>query len=69
MKKPCKECPWMNDNPHSTKFREWSGRFGKHSCHMESSDVWGLKTNITENNICIGYKLNKENERNKNITK
>jgi hypothetical protein len=55
MRRNCKECPWKNDNPHSLKFREYSEKMNKkHACHMIEKDVWGLKTNIDQNNICIG---------------
>ena len=61
MRKTCKECPWQNSNAHSIKFREWSKKLNKkHSCHMIEKDVWGLKTNITENNICIGQQINQK---------
>jgi hypothetical protein len=37
------------------KFREYSKKINeKHACHMIEKDVWGLKTNIDQNNICIG---------------
>jgi hypothetical protein len=26
----------------------------KHACHMITSDTWGYKESITENNVCIG---------------
>ena len=55
MRKNCKECPWKNENSHSLKFREYSKKITeKHACHMIEKDVWGLKTNIDQNNICIG---------------
>jgi Fe2+ transport system protein FeoA len=61
--KPCKECPWVNTNQHSIKFREYAqkmkslGKVENHSCHMINKDVWGLKTEINNNNVCQGSKL------------
>lgn len=61
-RKPCKECPWKNDNQHSLKFRTYAEKmreFGKienHKCHMISSDVWGYDSDINNNNVCIGSK-------------
>jgi hypothetical protein len=52
----CKECPWVNNNPNSLKFKEFSERSNrKHACHMIEKDVWGLKTEITKDNVCIGF--------------
>ena len=59
-RKPCKECPWTKDNPHSVKFRDYSekmesiGKIENHSCHMINKDVWGYKTEIDNNNVCVG---------------
>ena len=61
-KKPCKECPWSNDNQHSIKFRTYAdkmrklGRIENHKCHMISSDVWGYHSEINSNNVCQGHK-------------
>ncbi len=62
-RKPCKECPFIRDNPHSLKFRQYTEKVrsvsGKenHSCHMINKDVWGSKNEINERNVCIGSKL------------
>jgi hypothetical protein len=62
-RKPCKECPWTNNNPYSLKFRQYTekvrsvSKTENHSCHMINKDVWGLKTKINEKNVCIGSKL------------
>lgn len=67
-RKPCKECPFIRDNPHSLKFRQYVDKVrsvsGKenHSCHMINKDVWGLKTEIDEKNVCIGSKLYSKNK-------
>lgn len=58
-RKPCKSCPWTNENQHNLKFRKGSNKFinlGKpnHKCHVLDSDIWGSKSNIDKNNICIG---------------
>jgi len=59
-RKPCKSCPWKNDNDHSLKFRTYVkkmqsiGKIENHSSHMINKDVWGYKTNIDEKNVCIG---------------
>ena len=63
-RRPCKECPWTNENNHNAKFREWSDKMssmGKNqACHMETSDVWGLNTEINPKNECVGRKLMRE---------
>jgi len=62
-RKPCKECPWTNNNQYSLKFRQYAETIKlvngteNHSCHMINKDVWGLKTEINEKNVCIGSKL------------
>jgi hypothetical protein len=62
-RKPCKECPFIRENPHSLKFRQYVEKVrsvsGKenHSCHMINKDVWGSKTEINEINVCVGSKL------------
>lgn len=59
-KKPCKECPWVNTNEHSIKFRTYVdkmisiGKIEDHKCHMVSNDVWGYETPVDEKNICAG---------------
>jgi len=59
-RKPCKECPWKNNNSHSLKFRTYVdkmrslGKIENHKCHMISSDVWGYNTIISDKNVCIG---------------
>ena len=50
-RKPCKSCPWTNENQHNLKFRKGSEKFinlGKpnHKCHMIDSDIWGSKSKI-----------------------
>lgn len=63
-RKPCKECPWNNSNPHSIKFRNYAdkmksiGKINNHKCHMVSSDVWNENSEISGKNICIGSKHN-----------
>lgn len=63
-RKQCSECPWLNKNSHSLKFREYAGKMksaGKiknHKCHMISNDVWNTKSEINQKNICIGSKHN-----------
>ena len=65
-RKPCKECPWINDNQHSIKFRKYVdkmksiGKIENHKCHMISNDVWNYTSEISKNNICIGQKKNKK---------
>lgn len=61
-RKPCKECPWVNENGHSIKFRQYVdkmkslGKIENHKCHMISKDVWGYVSDITDKNVCIGSK-------------
>lgn len=60
-RKPCKQCPWLNSNQHSLKFRTYVDKMksiGKtnHKCHMISSDVWSYNTPTEEKNICIGQR-------------
>lgn len=65
-RKPCKECPWVNKNPHSKKFPtyvesiESIGKIKdrKHGCHMITKDIWGYKEEINNKNVCVGAKLN-----------
>lgn len=67
-RKPCKECPWTKDNPHSKswpKFVEKMESIGKiknkeHACHMITSDTWGYKGEINDKNVCIGAKLRRD---------
>ena len=67
-RKPCKECPWTKDNPHSKswpKFVEKLESIDKiknkeHACHMITSDVWGYKEEINDKNVCIGAKLRRD---------
>lgn len=59
----CNECPWENNNPNSLKFKEFSERLNKkHACHIIEKDVWGLKNEITKDNVCIGF-IQKINEK------
>ena len=59
-KKPCKECPWINENQHSLKFRTYVDKMRRinkikdHKCHMVSNDVWGYKSDVTDKNVCVG---------------
>lgn len=60
-RKPCKSCPWTNDNQHNLKFRTYVDKFenlGKsdHKCHMIDSDIWSAKSEVSDKNICIGSK-------------
>jgi len=61
-RKPCKECPWVNYNKHSLKFRTYVdkmisiGKIKNHKCHMISNDVWGYQSEINNKNMCIGSK-------------
>lgn len=61
-RKPCKECPWVNTNQHSVNFRKYAkkmqniGKVENHKCHMISSDVWGYKSDVNLENVCIGSK-------------
>lgn len=61
MRKCCKECPWRdeNSNLHNLKFRksiEKMKSIGRknHACHMIQSDIWGLNSKVTPDNVCIG---------------
>jgi hypothetical protein len=60
-RKPCKSCPWTNDNQHNLKFRTYVDKFEKlgksdHKCHMIDSDIWSAKSEVSDKNICIGSK-------------
>jgi len=61
-RKQCRECPWSNSNKHSLKFRTYVdkmisiGKIQNHKCHMISNDVWGYKSEINNENVCIGSK-------------
>lgn len=65
-RKPCKSCPWTNNNGHSLKFRTYVdkmreiGKTENHKCHMISNDVWGYKSDITDKNVCVGSLINKK---------
>ena len=62
--RPCRECPWVNTNRHSIKFRKYFekmrslGKIENHKCHMVSNDVWNYEEDLTDKNICRGSKLN-----------
>jgi hypothetical protein len=63
-RKPCKSCPWTNDNQHNLKFRTYVDKFEKlgkenHKCHSIDGDIWGAKSEINEKNVCVGS-LNKK---------
>jgi len=68
-RKPCKECPWTKENPHSkawpsyVKSIESIGQIKdkKHGCHMITKDTWGYDGEINSENVCIGSKLNSKN--------
>jgi hypothetical protein len=58
-RKPCKECPWKNDNQHNLKFRNYVDKFEKigkpnHKCHMIDVDIWAYKSDVNSDNICVG---------------
>lgn len=61
-RKQCKECPWKNKDKHSLNFRGYVEKMNsigkiennKHACHMITNDVWGLKSEINQNNVCVG---------------
>ena len=43
-RKPCKSCPWTNDNVHNLKFRTYVEKFKKlgkenHKCQSIDSDM------------------------------
>lgn len=56
---PCSECPWIIENSHNKKFREWSEKMNslgyKQKCHMHTNNIWDKK--INSNNECVGKKL------------
>lgn len=64
-RKPCKSCPWTNNNQHSLKFRTYVEKMRSinktegHKCHMISSDIWGYQSELNGKNICIGQKIHK----------
>jgi hypothetical protein len=68
-RKPCKQCPWTNSNPHSKKFPSYVksieniGKIQdkKHGCHMITKDIWGYESKINNKNICVGAKLSFKN--------
>lgn len=68
-RKPCKECPWTQTNPHSEGWRGYTEKMEKegyiknkkHACHMITSDTWGLQNGITEENYCIGSQTTNKN--------
>ena len=65
-KRPCKECPWVNNNRHSLNFRSYTDKMKsigveKHACHMITSDVWGYKNKIDSRNYCKGQNLINKN--------
>lgn len=61
-RKPCRECPFINNNPFSLKFRGYVDKMRKldkvedNACHMITSDIWGFKSEINNKNVCIGSK-------------
>lgn len=64
-RKPCRECPWIKNNPHSKKWPGYVDAIEKigqikdkqHACHMITKDTWGYESEINKDNICIGAKL------------
>ena len=67
-KKPCKECPWINDNVHSLKFRSYFDKMKsigvkKHACHMTTLDIWGYENKIYIDSLCRGQNLNCKDEK------
>ena len=70
-RKPCKECPWReeNSNRHNLNFRTYVDKMksiGKndHAWHLINRDIWGGKSEINSNNVCIGSLM-----RNKSLNK
>jgi len=65
-RKPCKECPWVTGTKHNDKWPDYVAKMEsigqikskKHACHMITSDTWGYKREINNNNVCIGSQLN-----------
>lgn len=61
-RKPCRECPFANNNPFSLKFRGYVDKMKKlekvkdNACHMITSDIWGFSSEINDKNVCIGSK-------------
>jgi hypothetical protein len=61
-RKSCSECPWKNKDSHSQKWPIYVSKISSirkkykkvHGCHMKTSDVWGMKTEIDEKNVCVG---------------
>lgn len=63
MMSSCTECPWVKTNPHSLKWRAYSRKImgdKPHACHMKTKDVWGRKSGVTQECMCIGSKLHLE---------
>lgn len=58
----CKECPWVNGNPHSQSWPDYVTKMEsigqikskRHACHMITTDTWGYNEPITEKNVCMG---------------
>ena len=67
----CRECPWTKTNPHSLKWREYSKKVmgdKPHACHMKTKDVWGRKSKVQENCVCVGSTVYlKENEQRQKV--
>ncbi len=65
-RKPCSECPWTKNDQHSKNWPNYVKSLdsinkikdGEHACHMITKDVWGYESEINEDNICLGSKLN-----------
>jgi hypothetical protein len=53
MKKACKECPWIIENNHNKKWRQWTKDINlQHRCHMiDSKNIW---TEPNDKNKCVG---------------
>lgn len=65
----CEECPWIKVSQHNQKWPNYVDKMvssgiiknKNHSCHMKTKDIWGLKGNINDNNICVGSLKEKDN--------
>ncbi len=64
MKKPCKECPWVNKTENNIRWTGYSKRTKeRHNCHMVEINKRGQLWDVKEDYACQGC-LNwmKENE-------
>lgn len=35
----------------------------RHACHMITSDIWGYKSEINKNNLCVGHTENNKSNK------